>query len=145
MLRGSTSAAVLLLVLLSACMMRKSSVWVEQGSTPQRVVFGVAEERGGADPVAHLNYVAVRSCYESGKSQETFWQARGEVPNGHRPPTRIVYGEPPTGFVNEANPRPLPPGCYEGIISGNGISGTARFSVTADGRVVEDAPSRTTG
>src|SRR5690606_33337745 len=121
----------------SACTMRESAVWVEPGSTAQSLVFGVAKERGSSDPVFHLNYVAVRTCYSSSDQQQTLWEARGETPKGEGTPIRIAYGAPPPGFTSEVPPQPLVPGCYEGIISGNGISGTAKFTVNADGRVVE--------
>jgi hypothetical protein len=140
-----TAAQAALAFLLGAsatgCTMRKSAVWVEPGSSVQHLVFGVAKSRGGSEPVAHLNYFAVKTCYATGAVQRTLWESRGQVPSGQHPPTRIEYGTAPRGFVNRVGPTPLRPGCYEGLISGNGISGTARFNVTADGSIVEQRES----
>lgn len=136
---------LLLALLVAGCTMRKSAVWLESASSPEDLTFGVATERGGAEPVAHLNYVAVRTCYSSGEEQTTLWQARGELPSGTAPPTRISYGVPPDGFVSEVPAQPLSPGCYEGIISGNGISGTVRFTVDADRQVTEQQRQQATG
>jgi hypothetical protein len=130
-------SALLLASGLSACTMRKSAIWLEPDSSAQNVVFGVAQERHGSAPVFHLNYVAVRTCYSSVDQYKTLWQARGDLPKGESVPTRITYGRPPAGFMTEIPPQPLTPGCYEGLISGDGISGTVRFAVQPDGSVTE--------
>lgn len=131
------STGILAALLLSSCTMRKSAVWLDESSTGQRPVIGVARERNGTEPVFHLDYVAVRSCYSSDEPQRTFWQARGEVADRSQIPTRIAYGVAPTGMANEAAPQELGPGCYEALISGNGVSGSVRFVIAADGRVSE--------
>lgn len=120
-----------------SCMMRKSAVWLDGASTTQRPVIGLARERHGSEPVIHLNYVAVRSCYTSDKPQQTYWQARGELPPGTTVPTRIVYGVAPSGFNTEVAPQGLAPGCYEEIVSGNGVSGTVRFIIASDETIHE--------
>jgi hypothetical protein len=52
------------------------------------------------------------------------------------PPSRIVYGQTPDGFVNRVGPLPLRPGCYQVYVS---ESAGARFRVARDGRVVADS------
>jgi hypothetical protein len=118
--------------------MRKSATWLDTSSTADRPVIVLARERNGTAPVYHLNYVAVRSCYKSGESQKTFWQVRGELPPDTPAPTRIAYGTAPPGFNTEIPQERLDAGCYEEIVSGNGISGTVRFMIDAD-RTIHEA------
>lgn len=110
--------------------------------TAEHLSFGLAKERGDTQPVYHLDHVVVKTCYASGTAQETLWLATREVRDGGHPPTSVVYGSPPPGFTSRTPSRPLPPGCYEASVSGNGISSTARFTVRSDGLVREDRPDR---
>jgi hypothetical protein len=127
-------ALTIVTLIAAACTMRKSDMWLESGSSLDDVQFGIATERGGTQPIKHLFYIAVRTCYVADQEHRTLWESRGDT---NDVPIRIVYGMPPRGFVNEVSPEPLSSGCYQALISGNGISASVDFIVAKDGSVTE--------
>ena len=134
--KQTLSIVVLILFTMSgACSRRKGEMWLEPGSTAQKMVFGVAEKRGASRPVRYLDYFAVRTCYDTTKAQQTLWEVRR---SGSDPvPTRISYGTVPPGFSTDVPPRPLEPACYEALMSGQGVGHEVEFIVNQDGSIVE--------
>jgi hypothetical protein len=128
--------ALLLATLANRCDMNKSAIWLDNASSVHQLTFAVAQQRGGSMPVDDLKFFAVRTCYVSNEPRVTFWQIRGNPPRGEAP-TRIVYGTSPKRFESEVTARPLTPGCYEGMISGDGVSASVRFTVGHDSGVVQ--------
>jgi len=107
----------------------KSAVWIEQGSTSQHLVFGLGRTVGGRAP-DNFYGMTVSRCGADGTAQNAIWAiARtDEVPV----PTRVVYGEPPSGYRTVKGPERLQPGCYQAADAG---SGRLQFRVNADGSV----------
>jgi hypothetical protein len=128
---------VAVLVTAAGCM-RKSATWLDASATAERPVIGLARERHGTEAIFHLNYVAVRGCYRSDQQQKTFWQVRGDLPPDTSVPTLITYGVAPAGFKTEVSPEPLNAGCYEEMISGNGVSSSVRFTIASDRSIHEE-------
>jgi hypothetical protein len=128
-LRGAVLLG-LLTAITSGCP-QELAVWIEPGSTVQRLTFGVAQSRGGP-PVADLKAFEVNRCASRGVDETTVWliEAASEAPK----PTRITYGTVPAGFTLRTGPQPIVPGCYRVHVSG---SGALRFAVDADGRLHE--------
>lgn len=116
----------------SACVMRKAEAWLDPSASVSRPVFGIARSRADMKAVASLNYVAVRSCYVPSGEQETFWQVRAGGVGLDEPPVRISYGLPPRGFTTEIPPTELRSGCYEVLLSGEGVSASVRFTIAGD-------------
>src|SRR5688500_14880048 len=81
-----------LVALLASCM-RPSALWIVPGATLQALTFGLAQERGGTEPVESLQRVEVRTCYEADKKQLVLWQTGGLDLTHGAAPTRIAYGE----------------------------------------------------
>jgi hypothetical protein len=63
--------ALVLLAGVGGCPQR-TAVWVEQGSTAPRVVFGVAEKRGGTRPVA-VGVLRVQQCGGPTSGSGAWW------------------------------------------------------------------------
>jgi hypothetical protein len=116
--------------------MSKSAVWIEAGSNAQRLVFGIATEVRGSDPVDSLTGLEVQSCYSDVNQQRTSWQVGGDL-TGESVPIQVIYGSAPPSFMTGVKAQELAPGCYEVNVSGNGIASTAIFDVLSDGSVVE--------
>jgi hypothetical protein len=124
------------LVVLSGCP-QQTALWVEPGSTAERLVFGVSRVRGGSEPIQITLLRIDRFEVESGEYvlHWGYGAGGGIVPEGA---LRIVYGdmpvdaEPLMGAALEA-PR-LVEGCYLAYDSGTGRS---VFVVDAAGRVLE--------
>jgi len=112
---------------LTACAGR-NAVWVEPGSTAARVVFRVANTPGGAAPIDFFYGLTVATC-EGGR---VMWTMRNADTQSAARPIRIVYGEPPAGYVSATGPLPLVPGCYRATVSG---PASTEFVVRADGSV----------
>jgi hypothetical protein len=128
---------VAILATATGCM-RESASWLDASSTADRPVIGLARELHGTEPVFHLHYLAVRSCYRSDQPQRTFWQVRGDLPPDTSVPTLITFGVAPAGFKTEVSPERLDSGCYEEMASGNGISSSVRFTIASDRTIHED-------
>jgi hypothetical protein len=122
--------ALLLLAAVGGCPQR-TAVWVEQGSTAQHVVFGVADKRGGTRAVA-VGVLRVQQCGGPTTGSGAWWVVGPSA--GTDSLRQIVYGQTPAGWVSEQGPRALTPGCYEVEVSG---TGTTRFAVDSAGRVTE--------
>jgi hypothetical protein len=125
---------VLLVAALAACPQR-TAVWVEPGSTVERLRFQVAERRGGTEPL-DIGLFRVDRCgawAEAGERPTPMWGA-----GTSRPLSVIEYGVMPPGampLIGQADTAlTLIPGCYEAMISGTGHT---VFDVTADGHVIE--------
>ena len=126
-LRRCRSGAVCLLLIAVGCP-QETAVWIENGSTLERLVFRVADKRD-SDKIVEIGVLRVNSCSlpDSGAGS---WVIGGR--SGTVPVQRIVYGEPPPGFASYMGPDPLAPGCYRVSISG---SGRTTFLVDSGGGV----------
>jgi len=122
------SAALTALVAIGACAGR-NAVWIEEGSTAQRLVFRLAADREtGASPELFYG-LSVVTCRD-GRVMWNFGVTSGDAPI----PVAVTYGTPVPGFPTRSGPEPLTPGCYQVTISG---PASTRFRVGADGSVVE--------
>jgi hypothetical protein len=110
----------------------QTAVWIEDGSTAEQLSFGVGKTEGGA-ALGNLAGLTVFPCQADGTPQNAVWviarSGEGAVPS------RVVYGQAPTGYRTVKGPEPLPPGCYMAGISG---SGRVRFHVTQEGAIRRD-------
>src|SRR5919201_756454 len=104
-------------------------VGVESESAPWAPVFRVTDA-SGRGAVQWVYGLSVLTC----GTDSAVWTiaAAGDAPA----PTRIVYGEPPRGYVSRVGPEPLRPGCYDVYVS---ESKGARFRIGRDGRVAGGA------
>jgi hypothetical protein len=84
-----------------------SAVWIEEGSTASHLVFGMASKRGGHGNFAFYG-LRVSNCDGPYIREGAVWLVLRST--GNQEVHRIVYGEPPPGFVSEQGPKPLVPG-----------------------------------
>lgn len=121
--RGTVTRAARLLaivvLLATGCVAEElTRVSVEPGPAPRAVVFVLND-------LDLLYGLSVLTC--RGRDMWTISNQRlGE------PPTRIVYGVTPDGFVDRSGPTVLTPGCYDVIVSG---PSRTRFRIGNDGRL----------
>src|SRR5687767_1485323 len=106
-----------LVVALSACP-HETAVWVEEGSTAERLAFQIAERRGGTRPI-EISFLRVNLCDGPHTGEGAHW-VTGPVGGGTARADRIVYAAQPVGWVSYDAPRPITPGCYRVAISGTG-------------------------
>jgi hypothetical protein len=106
--------------LMAACVHDVSHVVsVEPAPTPGAVTFVLAD--------ANLVYgLTVATC--SGRAMWTISNTQQA-----KSPVRIIYGNPPRGFVTRTGPDQLKPGCYEVTVSG---PSRARFHIATNGRLI---------
>jgi hypothetical protein len=110
--------------LLAACETAVNAVKIEPGSLMQPV-FVVTDTAGrGFSGVIYGLSVVV--CGE----ERVMWTIAATGSAGV--PTRVTYGVPPSGFVNQFGPEPLRAGCYDVFVT-NGRR--TRFHIDAAGRV----------
>ena len=131
--------ALLALGVLVACL-DKAAIWIDSPATTLTLTFGLAETRGGNVPVSDLSDVTVKTCYRAGQLADVYWEIRTRVRPTHIP-TRIRYGDDVVGFTTWVKGRPLTPGCFEAIATGEAVSVSARFNVDSAGHVVESGRS----
>jgi hypothetical protein len=129
--RAAVRGAITLAVGAAACA-PANIVGVEGGSEPSTPVF-VVTDAAGHGATGWVYGLSVVTC----GSDSSVWTiaATGSA----SPPSRIVYGQTPDGFVNRAGPLPLHPGCYQVYVS---ESAGTRFHVGRDGRVIADRSTR---
>ena len=111
--------------------LRRSTMWIDGGSTAARVIFGLATRRGSTDEVHGVDDLRVLTCYEAGAKPDTLWHLR-RANDADRLPVRIVYGEVPRGFSVLVAARPLLSACYEASVRGPGIASMVRFRIVTD-------------
>lgn len=121
------------LLLLSTSCQQLTAIWVEPGSTAFRLVFGVAERRGGSRQV-FVTSLRVERCFSSAVGPETYWDTSRADSRAVTDPRRVVYGIPPAGWASLRGPHPLTPGCYRATIEGTGM---VEFQVQPDAGIVE--------
>lgn len=122
----------LLSFVLVACPQR-TAIWIVPGASVEHLVFGVSDEVGGTNAV-DFTFLRVYRCERQAlDTAGTVWMVE---PAHNRPPypTKIVYGETPTGYQTTTGPFPLKVGCYDARIVGTGM---VRFIVREDGSIVE--------
>jgi hypothetical protein len=129
---GLRSPLILIGALTLLACPEQNAVWVEDGSTPTNLTFGVGRYRDGrGPPLGQLLLFAVRQCLVGDEREVLVWEILRE--DSLPPiPTRIRYGEPPPGYTTRVRPQDLVPGCYEAFLLG---SGRARFEVGRDGTI----------
>ena len=132
----------LLVVLgLAAGCMRQSAVWLEPGSTLEHLRFGYGARRGSHEPLDDLQLVQVAACgvgpRERRVGERVLWLASGNVSDATALAGAVSYGEPPRGLVTRRGPERLAPGCYVFSISGNGISASTCFEISAQGGITQ--------
>lgn len=126
-----------LLVLATSLMLggcpKETAIWIEPGSTSERLVFRVSTERGKDTPT-EFYVLNVSSCPEPNVPARTYWVLSASDTGPAKPPTRIIYGVAPEGYRSEVGPFALTPGCYQAAVVG---TGRTKFLVGADGLVSE--------
>ena len=137
MLQRLTRAAACIGVAWLASCPEVSAVWIEEGSTASHLVFGMASKRGGHGNFAFYG-LRVSNCGGPYIREGAVWLVLRGV--GNEVVHRIVYGEPPPGFVSEQGPKPLVPGCYAVTVDG---TGSTTFDISATGAVTERPRSTT--
>lgn len=111
---------------------KRTAVWVEKGSTIERLAFRISDKRDGHRLVA-IGVLRVNLCALPDTGRDASWIV--SPADGTPPVERLVYGETPPGFRSEVGPDSLTPGCYRVSISG---SGRTTFQVDSGGAVRED-------
>jgi hypothetical protein len=106
-----------------------NQVRIEPGGAPLKPVFVLTDTTGrsGAGAIYGLSVVPCGA-------DTAIWQIAATGSNG--PPSRVEYGETPTGYVVHTGPAPLRPGCYDVFVTDGRRS---RFRVDAAGHVLVDA------
>jgi hypothetical protein len=137
---GSRSVVlVACLVVLGACTMRPSSVWIRYGSTRDHLRFAFGESRGSQRPLDNLESVRVTACGvgkgEQRVGERVLWLATASVPLRDAAGT-FEYGQPPRGMTTRTGPEPLTVGCYVVSIMGSGISAGDCFDLRPNGTAV---------
>jgi hypothetical protein len=112
---------------------RKTSIWVEPGSTLRRLEFGISSRRGGDRPV-DWGGLRVYACSGTDYGPTGAAWAVGPFRQIQRWPVRVQYGVPPEGFQTVQGPEPLRPGCYRALVAGTGLT---QFIVREDSSVIE--------
>lgn len=118
----------------SGCGPALNEVRIEPGTTPLKPVFVLTDTTGRA-PSGTIYGISVVPC----GADTAVWQIAANGSNG--PPSRLVYGETPAGYVVSAGPQPLRAGCYDVFVTDGRRS---RFHVDAAGRVIVDTRRDTT-
>ena len=126
-------ATALLLALTATGCMRRSAVWVEDGSTRERLQIWVAATREARGPIPSLSLVRIGRCGDWPNVQMV-WEAAGDLVDSGKAEA-FLYGRPPAGLTSRRGPAPLEAGCYIVEVSGTGVSASTCFEVEADGRV----------
>jgi hypothetical protein len=129
------SALSVALVASTGCRL-KASAWVVSGSRSERLVIGVAQERGSRIPVEDLDEFTITTCPSDRASRQDVWTITATA-TLRTIPTAIRYGVVPSGFKGPSAAPTLSPGCYEAFVIGTGIAASSRFDVHEDGAVVE--------
>jgi hypothetical protein len=122
------SRLVALTLLVTACGPALNEVRIEPGTTPLQPVF-VLTDTTGHGPPGNIYGLSVVPC----GSDTAAWQIAANGSAGA--PSRLVYGEPPPGYVVKTGPAPLRSGCYDIFVTDGRRS---RFRVDAAGRVTVD-------
>src|SRR5829696_3825115 len=89
----AATAVLLLAATLAACAGR-NAVWVDPGSTRERVVFHISNGPGSTAPPSYFYGLTVMSC----GGNVVLWTLRNSETASAARPARIVYGEPPRGY-----------------------------------------------
>jgi hypothetical protein len=145
--RSMLLAGISIAILVVACRPR-FALWIVEGSTTEQLVFGFGHTRSWDKPV-ELDEFDVTECRTGGN---TVWRVASHpallVPLHSRPMwdwdtiiqrehSRIVYGQPPTGFASAGPARVLERGtCYLARAESYG-TGLVAFRVDSAGRVIE--------
>ena len=113
----------------AACGPALNEVRIEPGTTPLKPVFVLTDTTGSAAS-GTIYGMSVVPC----GADTAVWQIAANGSSG--PPSRLVYGETPPGYVVSVGPEPLRAGCYDVFVTDGRRS---RFRVDAAGRVIVDA------
>lgn len=130
-------AVAVLFPLLAGCP-RVTAIWIEEGSTAEKLVFRVAEARESEDPI-WIHLLDVVRFDPASTSYETVW---GFVYESLAAPevTRLEFGVLPNGAqLLRGVPEEVPvlvPGCYKVYTGG---TGRTTFFIEEDGGVREVA------
>jgi|GEM_PF-5940703 len=132
-------AALLLSCFLGACP-KKTSVWVQSGSSADRLSFEFGRSRGHPDPIS-IGFLRVDRCEELRATPgvappvaRATWDLES-IPGTDVRLSSLRYGQTPEGYREMHPASPLErPGCYVVAIAGTGQTG---FEINASGEVVE--------
>ena len=134
-INGLCRGALAVFFLLATACPEETAIWVEPESTAARLVFGIADRRGGTRPVS-VGVLRVSPCSADDDNRAATWII--EPVEETQRLGRVVYGAPPSGFISSLGPKRLSSGCYHVVISGTGHT---TFIVSDDGAVHEEPPS----
>lgn len=99
----------LLLIALAACP-QKTAVWIADGSTARELTLVFGEKEGRERRMS--SFVRVDRCGPWDRDS-AMWMVSVDT-------SRVTYGVPGPGTHQEAEARPLRPGCYYAHMSGTG-------------------------
>ena len=117
----------------------KSAIWIVDGSTASHLGFGISDRKYGRQSI-QWGGITVYDCYQHpGQDQHIYWGLERDPKSwGPNWPSRIVYGNAPSGFTNLRGPESLHPGCYEAGIAG---TGHVAFVIDSAGAIRELPPT----
>jgi hypothetical protein len=132
-------SALLLYAALAGCS-RQTSIWVQEGSSADSLVFELGWKRGRAVPIA-MGFIRVDRCEALRASPgvippvpQAAWVLEG-IPQQAREISSVRYGAAVPGYRELQPPAALErPGCYVVAISGTGETG---FAIDPSGRITE--------
>jgi hypothetical protein len=116
-------------ILLIGCEAMVNEVRVLPGPTPLKPVF-VLTDSTGHGPAGTIYGLSIVAC----GTETVLWQIAASGSN--TAPSRIEYGVVPPGFVVNAGPASLRPGCYDVFVTDGR---RARFRVDGFGHVIPDS------
>lgn len=114
---------------LTACP-KDGMVWVEEGSTAERLVFGFGK-RPNREPLETFGTFRVYQCAGPETGEGAVWVIGRQ--SGAPRVERLIYGQaPPPGTAVYEGPVPLTEGCY---IARATTGGLVEFEVRPDGTI----------
>jgi hypothetical protein len=116
-------AVPIFLLALAACPQR-TAVWIAEGSTARDLTLVFGEKEGRERRMS--SFVRVDRC-GAWHRDSAMWILSIDT-------SRVTYGVPGPGTSQQAEARPLTPGCYQASMSGTGSVG---FTVDSLGVVTE--------
>lgn len=127
-------SGVMAWLITTGCTSQANELWIADGSTADRLVFGLGKTREG-EPVDQFGVLRVYECGGSPVGEGAMW-VLSQAQTGPAV-QRVIYGETPSGYVSGQGPRALSPGCYQATATTGGI---VEFHVLPDRTIREVEP-----
>ena len=139
-MRNVAASVLIGLALCVSCVRNRAEIRIAHGSTATSLVILVSQENDLTRPLRSLVTLKVdrTSCASENDVEQVVWSFLAADGRGPDPaPTRISYGQVPTGYLIVRPAHELSKGCYTVSVEGANVRGSRRFDVLTDGAVHE--------